>query len=301
MCPEKLCVSVSPWYVVYRAICGLVLMGNATLRYNGSLMDRNIEQALKALSDWFSNQPGVAIAYSGGMDSAFLALAAKRVIGKASRAYLVVSEVMSRHEIDSARSAASAYGLDLVEVPLSVLPLEAFTAHPPDRCYHCKKHVFTTLLGIKPEGWVLADGSNIDDRSDHRPGRRALAELGIASPLELSGFDKQAIRETLLSWGASDLIRPPGPCLATRIPFGTPVTRENLRQIQEGEAVLRDAGFSDCRLRHLGDTARIEVPPAEVPKAELLLPTLMKHLQSLGFATVVVDTAGYRKGSMNDV
>lgn len=264
-------------------------------------MDKHIERALDALNNWFSNQPGVAIAYSGGMDSAFLALGAAKAIGKTSRAYLVVSEVMSPHEIKLARAAAVRHGLDLVEVPLSVLPLEAFSAHPPDRCYHCKKHVFSTLLGIKPEGWVLADGSNLDDRTDHRPGRRALAELGIVSPLELAGFDKQAIRETLTSWGAADLIRPPGPCLATRIPFGTPVTQEKLRQIQEGEALLREAGFTDCRLRHLGNTARIEVPPGEISKAELLLPTLMNHLQSLGFATVVVDTAGYRKGSMNDV
>ncbi|MBP7632571.1 ATP-dependent sacrificial sulfur transferase LarE [Candidatus Ozemobacteraceae bacterium] len=262
-------------------------------------MDTNIERSLDALNGWFSNQTGVAVAYSGGMDSAFLALAAKRAIGKASRAFLVVSEVMSGHEIGSARDAAMRHGLDLVEVPLSVLPLDAFAVHPPDRCYHCKKHVFTTLLDIKPDDWILADGSNIDDRSDHRPGRRALAELGISSPLELAGFDKRAIRETLISWSASDLIRPPGPCLATRIPFGTPVTLEKLRQIQEGEALLREAGFTDCRLRHLGSTARIEVPAAEVAKAQALLPTMLDRLKAIGFTDITVDRAGYRKGAMN--
>lgn len=264
-------------------------------------MDKNIERALDALNSWFSNQTGVAVAYSGGMDSAFLALSAKRAVGRASRAFLVISEVMSDHEIDAARVAAVRHGLDLVEVPLSVLPLEAFAAHPPDRCYHCKKHVFTTLLGIKPDGWVLADGSNIDDRTDHRPGRRALTELGIASPLDLAGFDKQAIRETLLSWGAADLIRPPGPCLATRIPFGTPVTREKLRQIQEGEALLREAGFTDCRLRHLGDTARIEVPATDISRTETLLPELLGRLKALGFTHIIIDPAGYRKGAMNSL
>lgn len=264
-------------------------------------MDTNIERALDALNNWFSKQNGVAVAYSGGMDSAFLALAAIRAVGKASRAFLVVSEVMSDHEIVTARVAAVRHELDLVEVPLNVLPLEAFTAHPPDRCYHCKKHVFTTLLGIKPDGWILADGSNIDDRSDHRPGRRALAELDIASPLELAGFDKQAIRETLISWAAADLIRPPGPCLATRIPFGTPVTREKLHQIQEGETLLREAGFTDCRLRHLGDTACIEVPASEVFRALALLPTLLDRLKALGFTHITVDPAGYRKGAMNSL
>ncbi|HOT28307.1 MAG TPA: ATP-dependent sacrificial sulfur transferase LarE [Candidatus Ozemobacteraceae bacterium] len=262
-------------------------------------MDKNIERSLAALNSWFSNQHGVAVAYSGGMDSAFLALAAKRAIGKASRAFLVVSEVMSLHEIDAARAAAVRHDLDLVEVPLSVLPLEAFTAHPPDRCYHCKKHVFTSLLGIKPDGWVLADGSNVDDRSDHRPGRRALAELGIASPLELAGFGKRAIREILISWNAADLVRPPGPCLATRIPFGTRVTAEMLQQIQAGESILREAGFSDCRLRHLGASARIEVPPGEVARAESLLPDLVAKFKALGFTAITVDPAGYRKGAMN--
>lgn len=269
--------------------------------YTQARMATEHELLLKRLNAWLESQAGVAVAYSGGMDSSFLAVAAKRLLGKSSRAYLVVSEVMPPVEIASAREAAAKYGLELVEVPLSVLHLEAFAKHPPDRCYFCKTFIFSTLRDLTPPGWVLADGSNIDDRNDHRPGRRALAELGIASPLEIAGYGKQAIRETLESWGASDLIRPPGPCLATRIPFETAVTIEKLRQIQEGESILRDAGFTDCRLRHLGDTARIEVPLSEVARAEMLLPILSGRLQSLGFKQIVIDSDGYRRGSMNTV
>lgn len=262
-------------------------------------MTQKIDSLLKCLNTWLEKQAGIAVAYSGGMDSAFLALAARRCPGIASRAYLVVSEVMPAHEIEFARGVAVKYRLDLVEVPLEVLHLEAFSKHPPERCYFCKKHIFSTLLGLKPAAWVLADGSNIDDRSDHRPGRRALAELGVASPLEIAGFDKQAIRDTLVFWGAADLVRPPGPCLATRIPFGTGVTMELLRQIQDGESILRGAGFPDSRLRHHGSSASIEVPAADVARAEAALPDLIEKLKALGFATVVIDPAGYRRGSMN--
>ncbi|HNW34097.1 MAG TPA: TIGR00268 family protein [Candidatus Ozemobacteraceae bacterium] len=235
------------------------------------------------------------------MDSTFLALAARRHIGSRSKAFMVVSEVMPVNEIESARETAVKYGLDLLEVPLSVLHLEAFSKHPPDRCYLCKKHVFSTLLSLKPADWTLADGSNLDDRSDHRPGRRALSELGVASPLEIAGFDKRMIREALIAWGAAELIRPPGPCLATRIPFETPVTLEKLLQIQSGESLLREAGFPDSRLRHHGSLARIEVPVADVERAMAALPALIDRIKALGFIDVVIDTNGYRRGSMNQV
>lgn len=262
-------------------------------------MARDNQILLEQLNRWFEKQTGVAIAYSGGMDSAFLALAAKRHIGDSSKAYIVVSEVMPEVEIESARETATKHGLNLTEVPLSVLHLEAFLKHPPDRCYLCKKHVFSTLLSLKPAEWTLADGSNLDDRSDHRPGRRALAELGVASPLEIAGFDKNAIRETLSAWDAPELIRPPGPCLATRIPFETPVTLEKLRQIQSGESILREAGFPDSRLRHHGSLARIEVPAADVERAMAELPGFIRRIQALGFIDVIIDSRGYRRGSMN--
>jgi len=275
--------------------------GKGRLGYTAATMNTGTSNALNALNTWLARQPGVAVAYSGGMDSAFLAIASKRILGPNTRAFLVVSEVMPRHEVESARAAAMKHGLDLVEVPLEVLPLEAFSKHPPDRCYLCKKHVFGTLLGLKPEGWLLADGSNIDDRGDHRPGRRALTELGVVSPLEIAGFSKQEIRKALTAWNATDLIRPPGPCLATRIPFCTPVTEPMLRQIEEGEALLREAGFSDARVRHHGSYARLEVPAPEIARLETVLPGLLGRFKALGFTRVEIAPEGYRRGAMNEV
>ncbi len=255
---------------------------------------------LDALRDILARPAGVAIAYSGGMDSGFLALAAVRFRGADTvRAFFVASELNPASETERALTLAGRHGIPCERLEVAVLPLPVFREHPPDRCYHCKREIFTRILAVVPAGWRLVEGSNLDDRGDYRPGKRALAELGVGSPLEEAGFTKAMIRETLQEWGAPEFVRPPMPCLATRIPFGTPVDAEKLRQIGEGEALLTAAGLSGARLRHHGTIARIEVPPADLPRALPLLREVAPGLRALGFRFVTLDVEGYRQGSMN--
>ena len=242
---------------------------------------------------------GVAVAFSGGMDSGFLSLAAVRFRGMETvKAFFVASELNPEKEAKRAAALANRNGIPFSRLDLSVLQLAVFKEHPPDRCYHCKKEVFTRILALLPHDWILADGSNLDDRSDYRPGKRALVELAVRSPLDSAGFTKAMIRETLTEWGAEEFIRPPMPCLATRIPFGTPIKAEMLQQIAEGEEILRNAGLVAVRLRHHGVIARIEVPSEELDRALPIVRNAAKALKELGFRFITVDVEGYRQGSM---
>lgn len=256
--------------------------------------------SLATLRGILSQPAGVAIAYSGGMDSGFLALAAVRWRGpERVRAYVVASELMPATETERALKLAGRFKIPCERLDISVLPLPVFREHPPDRCYHCKREIFSRILAVVPAGWRLVEGSNLDDRGDYRPGKRALAELGVGSPLDEAGFTKAMIRQVLQDWGAADFIRPPMPCLATRIPFGTPVDTEKLRQVGEGEAILAAVGLTGARLRHHGEIARIEVPVADLPRAVPLLQSVAPRLRALGFRFVTLDVEGYRQGSMN--
>jgi uncharacterized protein len=211
----------------------------------------------------------------------------------------VASELMPPTETERALRLAERFKIPCERLEISVLPLPVFREHPPDRCYHCKREIFARLLAVVPAGWRLVEGSNLDDRNDYRPGKRALAELGVGSPLDEAGFTKAMIRQMLQEWGAADFIRLPMPCLATRIPFGTPVEAETLRQIGEGEAILAAVGLAGARLRHHGAIARIEVTPADLPRALPLLQSVAPRLRALGFRFVTLDVEGYRQGSMN--
>lgn len=256
--------------------------------------------ALGRLQTILAAPPGVAVAYSGGMDSGFLALAATRWRGAATvRAFFVASELNPAGETDRAVALAREHGIPCEVLPVEVLSLSVFREHPPDRCYHCKHAIFTRILERVPPGWRLVEGSNLDDRGDFRPGKGALAELQVGSPLDEAGFTKAMIRDALREWGAAGFIRPAMPCLATRIPFGTPVTLENLRQVAAGEAVLAAAGLAGARLRHHGEIARVEVPAADLARALPLVQASAEALRRLGFRFVTLDVEGYRQGSMN--
>ena len=255
---------------------------------------RKLEQMLKAM-------PGVAVAFSGGMDSGFLALTARRFKPEAFGAWIVSSEFIPARELEEADTLAERFGIPLQQVRIGVLDDPALRDNPPERCYICKKAVFGCLLTIIPREWRLCDGSNLDDRSDHRPGRRALRELGVVSPLEESGFSKTLIREVLNAWGAGEFIRPARPCLATRFPHGSRLSREELRRVEEGEALLQAAGFAQLRLRVHGNLARIEIPADTLQTAFPALRESLPGLKALGFRFITLDLEGYRTGSMNEV
>jgi pyridinium-3,5-biscarboxylic acid mononucleotide sulfurtransferase len=248
----------------------------------------------------------VAVAFSGGVDSTFLAAVARDVVG-ADRTLLVtvVSELTSRKEREDCKHLATHLGVRHVVVEVSALGLPAFRENPPDRCYHCKQALFTAMLASVAEcgDYRLCDGSNADDRADFRPGRRALAELDIASPLLVAEMTKADIRRLSRAMGLPTWDKPSYACLASRIPYGIPVTEGLLERVGGCEDVLHRLGFHASRVRHHGDVARIEVGPDDIAAlAEVdLRQQIVEAFKTLGYRYVALDLEGYRTGSLNEV
>jgi len=246
----------------------------------------------------------VLIAYSGGVDSTFLASVATEVLGQRAMVVFAHSPIYPYHECDDAETLAGKLGFRFTTIETNELKNPQFVANSPDRCYYCKQELFQQLRKIaSAEGldWI-ADGSNYDDLGDYRPGRKALTELGIRSPLceveltkdEVRGLSKKRVLPT---WD-----KPASPCLASRVPYGTPVTRDTLRRIADGEQYLRNLGIRECRLRHHRNIARIEVNGEGM---SLLLNSqirqdLVKQIKALGYTYVTLDLGGYRSGSLNE-
>lgn len=243
------------------------------------------------------------VAFSGGVDSTLLleaalaALPAERVL-----AVTLCAPYTPRAEVDAAREAARVMGArhEVIEVPFP----EAIRDNPPDRCYTCKRLLFGRLLQrAEAAGCAhVLDGTNADDLGDHRPGLRAVRELGIESPLLLAGLTKADVRRLSRERGLATWDRPAGACLLTRLPHGVRVAQADLRRIEAGEAFLRDIGFAGARLRSHGDIARIEVAPDRIAD---LVAADREHgidatLKNLGYRHVAVDLAGYRTGSLNE-
>lgn len=256
-----------------------------------------------ALARMLSGYPGVVVAFSGGVDSAYLMHMAHTCLGERAHAVFIDSPFMGAAERSFAVSLAGERGWRLL--PLHADPLEspAVAANPPDRCYHCKRLLFTEILRVAAEvapGCPVVDGGNVDDRGDYRPGRRALSELGIGSPLEACGFGKAAIRARSRAAGLPGWDRPSNACLASRIPYGQAVTAERLARIDRAETYLRELGFSAVRVRDHGEVARIEVEPERVSVlAGCYREGVVEALRAMGFLHVAVDLEGYATGRLN--
>lgn len=248
---------------------------------------------------------GCLVAYSGGVDSTFLLAVARRALGERVVAATIRTPFMGRAEIDDAHRRSVAIGVvhEIIDVDLDGAP--EVLANPPDRCYHCKSLVFAALrrradeLGLP----ALVDATHADDLRERRPGVRALRELGVASPLAAAGLGKADVRAFSAALGLEGGDRPSSPCLATRVPYGEPITPERLRRISGAEHVLRALGFEGTRVRDYGDLARIEVQPADFERAASwpLRRGIVEPLRDLGYRYVTLDLAGYRSGSMDEV
>ena len=275
-------------------------------------MDYSIaEQALspqlkprwEALLERFRQMGSAVVAFSGGVDSGLLCAAAYRALGERMLAVTVRSPVEALDDVASARTLAEQVGFPLRVLDYDDLANPEFVANPPDRCYVCKLVRFRQLGALAAsEGLAtLVEGSNADDLGDYRPGRRALAETGTASPLLELDFTKAEIRALSRALGLSVWDRPSAPCLATRFPYGSPVTHAGLRQVAEGEGYLRQLGFRVVRVRHHGPLARLEVAPDEIERLATLREPVTAYFKTLGFNYVAVDLSGYRLGSLNEV
>lgn len=245
---------------------------------------------------------GLAVAFSGGVDSTFLlAIAAEELGADKVLALTMKAPIIPEDELEYAADFCRKLGVRHKIIDGSdVLETDAFAENPPDRCYHCKHHIFSKLLS-EAEGLPLADGTNLDDLGDYRPGMKALSELGIVSPLKDAGFTKADIRAGLKERGIEIWDKPACACLASRVPYGQAVTAEKVLQIYKLESRLHELGFSQVRVRHHGDVARIEVLPEERKMFfdEQLMDEVNKFAVGLGFKYCSLDLGGYVMGSLN--
>jgi uncharacterized protein len=244
----------------------------------------------------------VLVAFSGGVDSALLAAVAARVLGVRAAAATAVSPSLAPDELDDARAVAEAVGIRHIEVATDEVDDPAYAANTLERCFHCKDTAYGVFTGLAGrEGLaVVVDGTNADDRGDYRPGRRAAREHGVRSPLAEAGMGKEEVREWARELGVGVWDKPAAACLSSRIPYGTEVTPERLRQVAEAEAGVRRLGFAQCRVRHHGDVARVEVEPELLALAVERRRELSEAVKAAGFLYVAVDLDGFRSGSMNE-
>jgi uncharacterized protein len=268
-------------------------------------LPEHTENKLHRLRRLLKDMGRVVVAYSGGVDSSLLLHLATEELGDDVLGVMAVSALVPADELAAALELARRMGWRVVPILTSELREAAFAANGPGRCYHCKRHRYARLLALaRASGYEhVADGANRDDLHDYRPGLEAARELGVTSPLLEVGLTKAEVRMLARGLGLPNWDRPPGACLATRIPYGTPITTEALAQVEAAEQLLKRLGLAPCRVRHHGACARIELPPDLFKDVVASGPRelLTSGLRRLGFTYVTLDLAGYRSGSMNEV
>jgi uncharacterized protein len=259
-------------------------------------------EKLDRLRDILAEMGSLVLGVSGGVDSVFLAVIAHEVLGTRALAVTADSPSMPRRELLEAQRLANVFGFHHLVIQTQEMSLPTYSSNPVNRCYFCKNELFDQLVQIAHNGafrWVCY-GENLDDRTDHRPGGISAREHLVRAPLKEAGFSKADIRTIAREIGLPIWDKPAMACLSSRIPYGSHITPEKLNQVETAENYLADLGFRQCRVRHHGEIARIEVEPAEMLNLMMVGNEINDYLKKLGFTFVAVDLAGYRRGSLNE-
>ena len=261
------------------------------------------QERLARLEAQLATFESVVVAYSGGVDSSLVLRVAHHVLGERARGVIGRSDSYAKRELELALAQAAVFGATVEIVSTGELADPNFRSNPANRCYHCKTELYRelTLVAERVGASAILDGTIADDIADWRPGRLAAEEKHVRSPLAELGFTKEDVRAAAAHLGLTSFDKPASPCLASRIPYGTEITRENLSQVERGEELMRLLGFAINRVRHFGDTARVEVPVADL--ARLMEPATRERaasgLKEIGYRFVTVDLEGFRSGNLN--
>jgi uncharacterized protein len=258
-----------------------------------------------ALQQRLESAGRLLVAFSGGVDSSYLAWAARQALGDDALAVTAVSPSYPADHRAMAERVVAEFAIPHRFITTHEMESEAYRRNAPDRCYHCKAELFEQMGQLRSEldFEAVAYGINTDDTGDFRPGHRAANEHGVLSPFLDVALSKSEIRTLSRDVGLPTADLPSSACLSSRLPYGTEVTDERLRQVEQGEQRLRDLGFAQVRLRHHGEVARIEIEPSELPKAldPAMARAIAQAIKPLGFQFVSLDLEGYRTGALNEV
>jgi uncharacterized protein len=262
-----------------------------------------MEDKLSYLQQILKEMESVVVAYSGGVDSAFLLKVAHETLGAQAVGITAVSASLPVYEREEAEAVARQIGARHVLIDSHETEDPQYLANAPNRCYFCKTDVYTRLTQwAQAHGYhCVVDGTNMDDTGDHRPGRKAAREHGVRSPLQEAGMTKADIRSLARGMGLPNWDKPSAACISSRIPYGTTISVETLSQVAQAELVLHRLGFQQLRVRHHAQVARIEVEPADFPALLAQRDEILAALKGVGYTYVTLDLAGFRSGSMNEV
>ena len=256
---------------------------------------------LSHLKTILASCPSALVAYSGGVDSTFLAVMAHQVLGDKVLMVTAISPTYPEDQLDEARAIAAQFGFQHQVIHTHEFDEPEFVANPPDRCYYCKLSLLKDLRRLADEKGLkeILEGSNVDDLSDYRPGHRAVIEVGVRSPLREAGLTKADIREFSKQMGLTTWNKPAYACLASRVPYGAPITPEILQRIDQAEKYLHSLGFMEVRVRDHFPVARVEVGKEQMDRAWERRSLIAEKLHGIGYPYVTLDLDGFRSGSMN--